>query len=81
MAEGELKKQNKKLLAEALKQLGLSQKDSIDAAYKLKIGSAKAALIVSASEEGRYVESNIPMILGVTALIGLGSFFLLKKRK
>lgn len=80
MAEGELKKQNQKLLAEALKQLGLSQKEAIDAAYNLKIGSAKAALIVSASEEGRYVESNIPMILGVTALIGLGTFYLLKKR-
>jgi LPXTG-motif cell wall-anchored protein len=81
MAEGELKKQNQKLLAEALKQLGLSQKEAIDAAYNLKIGSAKAALIVSASEEGRYVISPIPMILGLTALLGLGTFYLLKKKK
>ena len=80
MAESELKKQNQKLLAEALKQLGLSQKDAIDSAYNLKIGSAKAALIVSAAEEGRYETSPIPMILGLTALLGLGTFFLLRKR-
>lgn len=79
MAEGEARKQADKLMAEALKKLGLSQKDALDAAYDFKIESAKSALIVSAAEEGRYVESKLPIILGVTALLGIGTFFLLKE--
>jgi hypothetical protein len=79
MAEGEAKKQAQKLLASSLKDLSKTQKEATDAAYDLKIGSAKSSLIVSAAEEGRYVESALPLIFGVTALLGVGAFYLLKR--
>jgi len=79
MVAGEAKKQADKLFQEALKKLGLLQKDAVDAAFDYEIGSAQAAVRVAAAEEGRYSDMTGPLVLGVTALLGVGAFFLLKE--